>query len=171
MTSTPDQHRQQAAERGPIRCAVLSVSDTRTEKTDRGGPLVVEKLTEAGHTIELTDIVKDDVQAIQESLDRIRDLAKAQVVILTGGTGVSDRDVTPEAVNELLDKRLEGFGELFRQLSFAEIGSAALLSRALAGVMGGVVIFVLPGSPAAVHLAMEKLILPELRHIVDQANR
>jgi len=140
-----------------VPCFVLTVSDTRTDANDTGGQAVRELLERAGHSISGHAIVKDD-QA-------------TQVIITTGGTGISARDTTYEAVTGLLEKQLDGFGELFRMISFHQIGSAAMMSRATAGTVGRKAIFVLPGSPAAVRLAMEKLIVPELGHIVQQLSK
>lgn len=148
-----------------VSCAIITVSDTRTEQTDVGGKLIHELLTQKGHTIHSYQIVSDDPLLISEVLVDLRDADQCQAVLLTGGTGLSPRDTTYEAVSALLDKRLDGFGELFRQKSFDQIGPAAMLSRAVAGVMGRAVVFSMPGSPAAVRLAMDELILPKLGHI------
>lgn len=152
-----------------VRCAVITVSDTRTLETDSSGALIQKLLQEAGHDVVSRRIVKDDPSQIR---DLIKDSpAGAQAVILNGGTGISSRDGTHEAVVGILEKRIDGFGELFRRLSYDEIGPAAMLSRATAGTFGGRVIFSLPGSEAAVQLAMEKLILPELGHCVRELSR
>jgi len=148
--------------------AVVTVSDTRSEATDTGGALVVELLEAAGHPIVSRALVPDDVERIRGAVERALADATVRCVILTGGTGVAPRDVTPEALAPLLERTLPGFGELFRMLSYAEIGSAALLSRALAGLCGGRLVVALPGSRAAIRLAMEKLVLPELGHLVGE---
>ena len=154
-----------------IACFVLTVSDTRTEATDTGGRAIRELLETSGHTVSGHAIVSDEPAQVTLVLeDRLSDPA-TQVIITTGGTGISARDTTFEAVTALLEKRLDGFGELFRMISFNEIGSAAMMSRATAGTVGRKAIFVLPGSPAAVRLAMEKLIVPELGHIVQQLSK
>jgi molybdenum cofactor biosynthesis protein B len=159
-------HREEGA--GSITVHVIVVSSTRTESTDRSGKRIVELVTHAGHVVGSRSVVDDDVEAIQNA---VRDLAAggAEIVVLTGGTGVAPRDVTPEAVEPLFTRRLEGFGELFRSLSYGEIGAAAMLSRATAGLVGATVVFVVPGSTAACELAVGRLILPELGHLVKLA--
>ena len=152
-------------------CFVLTVSDTRTEANDTGGQTIREKLADAGHSVTGHAIVKDEAAQVAAVVrERLADTA-TQVIITTGGTGISARDTTFEAITQLFDKRLDGFGELFRMISYGEIGSSAMMSRATAGTAGRKAIFVLPGSPAAVRLAMEKLIVPELGHIVQQLNK
>jgi molybdenum cofactor biosynthesis protein B len=159
-----EQHRQQA--RQPVCCAVLTVSDTRTEATDTSGRAMREALAQAGHTVAFYTIVKDEPTEIRRLISSLGQAGQFQAVLLNGGTGISRRDSTYEAIVGLLDKRLEGFGELFRMLSYQEIGPAAMLSRAVAGTVGNMVVFCTPGSTGAVRLAMEKLILPELSHMV-----
>lgn len=151
--------------------AVVTVSDTRTLETDTGGALVVDFLEAAGHLVTNREIVADEPEAIRAAVSQALARADTRAVILTGGTGVAPRDVTPESVEPLLDRVIPGFGELFRALSFEEIGSAALLSRAMAGVACERVVFALPGSRGAVRLAMEKLILPELGHLAAEAQK
>jgi molybdenum cofactor biosynthesis protein B len=165
----PAQHRAYAPK--SIGCAVLTVSDSRTVADDKSGKLIAELLEAGGHRAVTHQIVPDDAGAIREAA--LRALARSEVdaVIATGGTGVSPRDVTPDTLEPLFEKRLAGFGELFRALSYQEIGAAALLSRASAGTVTGKVVYVMPGSSAAVRLGMEKLILPELAHIVGQLRR
>jgi molybdenum cofactor biosynthesis protein B len=165
----PAQHRAYAP-RG-VGCLVLTVSDTRTPEDDTSGKAIAERLEAAGHTVVERRIVRDDAEAIRAAVLQGVSLPTVDVVIATGGTGVSPRDSTPEVVEPLLEKTLHGFGELFRQLSFAEIGAAAMLSRALAGTCGRTAIFVTPGSSAAVRLALDRLILPELAHLVGQLRR
>jgi molybdenum cofactor biosynthesis protein B len=160
-------HRKGAPAQVPT--AVITVSDTRTLETDTGGGRVAELLDAAGHPVVVREIVKDEPAAISSTLSALLARDDVRAVILTGGTGVAPRDVTPEAVEPLLDRVVPGFGELFRALSYEQIGSAALLSRALAGLAAGRVVFVLPGSRGAVELAMEKLILPELGHLAAEA--
>lgn len=167
MSESTQQHRKQAKTRGSVSCVVLTVSDTRTLETDRGGALVAEHLTAAGHTIVDRQIVIDDFDLIQNAIRA----ADAQAVILTGGTGITERDVTPDAVEGLLDRKMDGFGELFRMLSWEEIGPASMLSRAVGGRMDVRIVLAIPGSTAAVRLAMEKLICPELHHLVYEANK
>lgn len=149
-----------------VRCAVVTVSDTRTPDTDSSGALIQELLRGAGHKVTDYRIVKDDPSLIRDVIQKAPN--ETQAIILTGGTGISKRDGTYEVVSGLLEKTIEGFGELFRALSYEEIGSAAMMSRATAGLHQGKVIFSVPGSKAAVRLAMEKLILPELGHCVRE---
>ncbi len=159
-------HRRHAPRSVPS--AVITVSDTRTPDTDTGGQRVVELLAAAGHPVPVRAIVKDEAAAIAAELRAALERADVSAVILTGGTGVAPRDVTPDSVEPLLERVLPGFGELFRALSYQEIGSAALLSRALAGIAAGKLVFVIPGSRGAVQLAMERLILPELGHLAAE---
>jgi molybdenum cofactor biosynthesis protein B len=160
-------HRRDAAASVPT--AVLTVSDTRTPETDTGGALVAELLEGAGHRVAWRRIVRDEASEITAAVAGALGDPAVRALVVTGGTGVAPRDVTPESVEPLLERSVPGFGELFRALSFAEIGSAALLSRALAGLARGRVVFVLPGSRGAVRLGMERLILPELGHLAAEA--
>jgi molybdenum cofactor biosynthesis protein B len=154
-----------------VACFVLTVSDTRTEDTDTSGRAIRDLLNGAGHAVTGHAIVRDEPSQVRDQvLAHCRDGA-TQVVITTGGTGITSRDGTYEAVDGLLEKRLHGFGELFRMLSFQEIGSAAMMSRATAGTVQGKAIFVLPGSENAVRLAMTRLIIPELSHVVQQVRK
>lgn len=150
---------------------MVTVSDTRTEDTDESGKLIQEKLTAAGHRVVGYRIVKDDLDQIRKALEEIEDDQDAQVAILNGGTGISSRDVTCEALTPFLTKEVPGFGELFRYLSFQEVGAFAMLSRALAGLMGRKLVFALPGSTQAVALAMDKLVVPVLGHAVYELER
>ena len=152
-----------------VRCYVLTVSDTRTEETDTSGRAIAELLTAAGHVVTAHSIVKDDPAIVRSTVERQLASVSLQAIITTGGTGISSRDSTYEAVHALLEKRLEGFGELFRMLSFQEIGPSAMLTRATAGLAAGKIVVALPGSEGAVRLALEKLLLPELGHLVQQA--
>jgi len=149
-----------------VRCAVLTVSDTRRAEDDRGGQLIQEKLQLAGHVVMAYAIIPDDPEQIAARLCALRDDPDCDAVLLTGGTGIAPRDSTYEAVSALLDKRLDGFGELFRMLSFEQVGPAAMLSRAIGGLAGRTAVFVMPGSPQAIELAMDRLIIPELGHVV-----
>ena len=151
-----------------VRCFVLTVSDTRTADTDTSGLAIRALLEEGGHQVTAARIVPDEPDQVTAAVDHALADAQVQVVITTGGTGITTRDGTFEAVDHLLEKRLSGFGELFRMLSFESIGSAAMLSRATAGIAMGTAVFLLPGSEPAVRLAMTRLILPELGHIVQQ---
>ena len=151
-----------------IGVAVLTISDTRTFETDASGALVKEMLTGAGHIVREYRVLKDEPIAVEAALRELTRRADIRAIVLNGGTGISPRDRTFEAVASVLERRLDGFGEIFRTLSYEEIGSAAMLSRAVAGIVGRAVVFSVPGSTAAVRLALEKLILPELGHIVAQ---
>lgn len=162
-------HRHHRDAPSQVPTAVITVSDTRTRETDAGGALVAELLAGAGHPVASREIVRDEPEAIAGALRAALARDEVRAVILTGGTGVAPRDVTPDAVAPLLERTLPGFGELFRALSFEEIGSAAMLSRALAGLAAGRVVFVLPGSRAAVRLALTRLVLPELGHLAGEA--
>ena len=151
-----------------VGCFVLTVSDTRTADTDTSGRAIRELLAGAGHEVVGASVVRDDPDQVTGIVrTQLADPA-TRVIVTTGGTGITTRDGTFEAVDRLFEKRLTGFGELFRMLSFQEIGSAAMLSRAAAGTVGGKAIFVLPGSENAVRLAMTRLIVPELGHIAQQ---
>ena len=168
LVSLPE-HRAQSPSSVP--CFVLTVSDTRTLETETSGKTIAELLEAAGHSVTGRAVVRDEPAHVQ---DRVRaELArgKARAIITTGGTGIAKRDSTFEAVVSMFQKRLDGFGELFRMLSFEEIGSAAMLSRATAGVIGDRVVFLLPGSEASVRLAMTRLILPELGHLAAQLTK
>lgn len=156
---------------GPLGFAVLTVSDTRTAATDRGGPRVRALLEAAGHRVVDSGIARDEVEAIRAAVRAALARDDCDVVVLTGGTGVAPCDVTPEALAPLLERRLDGFGELFRALSFQAIGPAAMLSRATAGTNGRRALFALPGSPAAVELAITRLVLPEIGHLLAQLRR
>jgi molybdopterin adenylyltransferase len=151
-----------------VRCFVLTISDTRTEATDTSGNAIAELLTNAGHQIVGRRIVRDEPSTVRDVVARADG---ADVVITTGGTGITARDSTYEAIASIFEKRLDGFGELFRMLSYAEIGAAAMLTRAAAGTIGRVAIFLLPGSEHAVRLALTKLILPEIGHVVRELKR
>ena len=160
-------HRQHAAV--SVRCFVLTISDSRTAETDTSGDAIALSLTAAGHTVIGRRIVRDDPVAVSGIVSS--ESLSAEVIVTTGGTGISARDSTYEAISTMLDKTLDGFGELFRMLSYEQIGAAAMLSRACAGSIGTTAIFALPGSGPAVKLAMEKLILPEIGHVVRELHR
>jgi len=152
-----------------VRCAVLTISDTRAPETDVSGRTIVELLEAAGHVVAKRQIMRDDPQDVHDAV--LGQVGGVDAIITTGGTGITSRDSTYEAIAELLEKRLDGFGELFRVLSYQEVGSAAMLTRACAGVARGTVIFMLPGSENAVRLGMTKLILPEIGHVVRELRR
>jgi molybdenum cofactor biosynthesis protein B len=151
-----------------VACFVLTVSDTRTEQTDTSGQAIRALLTAAGHAVTGHAIVPDDPARVTATIRAQLASETTRAIITTGGTGITSRDGTFEAVDQLFEKRLDGFGELFRMLSFEDIGPAAMLSRATAGTIGRSVVFILPGSEAAVRLAMSRLIVPELGHIAQQ---
>ena len=169
MVLSVEEHR--ASGRGPLNLAVLTVSDTRTLETDSSGALIVALAEEAGHRVVSRDIVPDEPARMTLVLRTLHARDDLHAVLVTGGTGISPRDQTYETVSALLTKPLPGYGELFRMLSFAEIGPACLLSRAVGGLMDKLVILVMPGSRAAVELAMRRIILPELPHIVHEARK
>ncbi len=162
-------HHKKAGKR-PVAVHLVVVSSTRTEETDRSGPALVAALEAAGHTVAGKVILPDDPGRISARLDALLD-AGARAVIFAGGTGISRKDGTFEAISGRLEKTLPGFGELLRALSYQEIGSSAMLSRATAGVLGPAVVFVIPGSPAACRLAVEKLIAPELSHLLHELDK
>jgi molybdenum cofactor biosynthesis protein B len=175
VTWRPMPERTDAAHKaaGPasVCCFVLTVSDTRTATTDTSGAAIADLLTAAGHVVGGRAIVKDDAELVRETIVRQLANPEVQAIIATGGTGITSRDSTYEAIGALLQKRLDGFGELFRMLSYEQIGAAAMMSRACAGLAAGRIVISLPGSEAAVRLAMERLIVPELGHLVQQASR
>ena len=152
-------------------CYILTISDTRTEATDTSGRAIFDLLFAGGHQVTGRKIVRDEPDEVLAAITEQLNKPGVQVIITTGGTGITARDTTYETITRLLDKQLDGFGELFRMLSYQEIGSAAMMSRAVGGLAKGRVILSLPGSEAAVRLAMTKLILPELGHLVREASR
>ena len=164
------EHREKARGQSAL-CAVLTISDTRTPENDEGGRLIKNALLAAGHTVKSYAIIKDEPAQIGAQIKGWLSDPSFQVICCTGGTGIARRDTTIEVVERLLDKKLDGFGELFRMLSYEQVGPAAMLSRAVAGLAGETLIFAMPGSPAAVQLAMEKLIIPELPHLIWERKR
>jgi molybdopterin adenylyltransferase len=169
LSESAEKHRKASPER--VRVAVLTISDTRTPETDTGGNVIVDSMQKAGHEIVHREIVKDDAPRIKKILEEFLADAAVDAVITTGGTGISARDATYEVVAQMLDKKLDGFGELFRMLSYEEVGAAAILSRAIAGAAGLKFVACLPGSTNAVRLAMEKLLVPEIPHIVFELRK
>ncbi|MFO0882850.1 MAG: molybdenum cofactor biosynthesis protein B [Pirellulales bacterium] len=169
MTSIPQEHRQQSPDQ--IACAVITVSDTRTLETDTGGQTLIGYLEQAGFSVASRQILRDEPVPMRQALIALQMNPAIDAILMTGGTGITSRDETFETVSALLSKPLPGYGELFRMLSYADIGPAAILSRAVGGLMGRKVILTMPGSPAAVRLAMEKIIVPELKHLVREARR
>ena len=165
-SATHHEHKSHAPK--SIGCMVITCSDTRTPDTDTSGQLIQKLLKEQGHTVAAYHLVKDEPSKIKAKIKAAVTNKKIQAIIITGGTGISRRDSTFEAVDAMLEKRLDGFGEVFRYLTYQEIGSPAIMSRATAGIIKGRVLFSTPGSENAVRLAMEKLILPELGHLVKE---
>jgi molybdopterin adenylyltransferase len=162
-------HREAAPE--TVRVAVLTISDTRTPETDTGGDVVEETMRGAGHEVVARGIVRDEATSIQTQLVDLLARSDVDAVVTTGGTGISARDTTYEVVERMIEKRLDGFGEIFRMLSYEEIGAAAVLSRAVAGAVGTKLVASLPGSRNAVRLGMEKLLVPEIAHIVFELRK
>lgn len=169
MSESVEKHREASPEK--ISVAVLTISDTRTPETDTGGNVIVELMQEAGHEISRREIVRDDAPHIEIVLQELLSDAEVDAIITTGGTGISARDTTYEVVSRLIDKKLDGFGEIFRMLSYEEIGAAAILSRAVAGAAGSKFVACLPGSTNAVRLAIEKLLVPEISHVVFELRK
>jgi molybdenum cofactor biosynthesis protein B len=164
-----EQHRQYAPTR--LGFALITVSDSRTPETDTSGRTMRERIEAAGHSVASATIVPDEIPAVRAALLAALGVDGVDVVAVSGGTGFSPRDVTIEAATPLFERPIEGFGELFRMLSFSDVGPAAMLSRAAAGLVQGRAIFLLPGSPKAVALALDRLILPEAGHLLGQARR
>lgn len=162
-----EEHRSEA--RTNLGFAVVTVSDTRDGATDRGGAYLVESVESAGHSIALREVVRDERIEIEDAARRACAAVDVDLVLFTGGTGIAPRDVTVPTLEALFDSPIPGFGELFRQLSFQEIGSATILSRATAGLIGRKVVIALPGSPKALRLAMDEIVLKEAGHLVAQA--
>jgi len=172
MTSpSTQQHRDIAAKEGPVHVAIVTVSDTRTRENDTGGDLIETRVTAAGHIVVFRTIVKDEPAQIGALLDKITSETDARIVLFTGGTGIAPRDTTFDVISRKLEKHMPGFGELFRMLSYSEVGAAAMLSRATAGTYRGRVVMSMPGSPNAVQVAMDKLIMPEIQHLAWEVVR
>jgi molybdenum cofactor biosynthesis protein B len=165
------QHREIAARQGPVHVAIITVSDTRTRENDTGGDLIEDRVTVAGHKVVFRTIVKDEPAQIGALLDQIVNETDARVILFTGGTGIAPRDTTYDVLAGKLEKTMPGFGELFRMLSYQEVGAAAMLSRATAGTYRGRVVVSMPGSPNAVQVAMDKLIMPEIQHLAWEVAR
>ncbi|MCA9771647.1 MAG: molybdenum cofactor biosynthesis protein MoaB [Myxococcales bacterium] len=166
MSTSTHEHKKEAPK--SVAVYVLTVSDTRTVETDKSGALIKELLVGAGHRVSGHEIVPDEADEIRAALMRQIAHEETEAIVITGGTGIGPRDVTIEVVDSLLDKRMPGFGELFRVLSYEEIGAATVLSRATGGVAGGTIVLATPGSSGAVRLAMSKIILPELAHMIRE---
>ena len=163
------EHKREAPQ--SVSCAVITISDSRTEQDDESGKLLRQKLSQNGHRVIAYSILKDEPEAIKQRIFELLGQEELQVIITSGGTGISHRDITLETISSILEKNLDGFGELFRSLSYQEIGTASIMSRAIAGVVEGKVIICLPGSLGAVKLAMDKIILPEIGHLVREVTR
>jgi molybdenum cofactor biosynthesis protein B len=169
LSESVHKHKESAPD--SVRVAVLTISDTRTPETDTGGDVAQELLVGAGQEVVERGIVRDEVSGRRTSLIDLLARSDVDAVVTTGGTGISARDTTYEVVERMLEKRLDGFGEIFRMLSYEEIGSAAIMSRALAGSVGGKFVASLPGSRNAVRLAVGKLLVPELAHVVFELRK
>ena len=154
-----------------VNCAVLVISDSRTEDTDESGKFLKQALSQNGHRVLAYAILKNDAEAIERKIRELLNQDELQVIITSGGTGISHRDITVETISSIIEKKLDGFGELFRSLSYQEIGTASIMSRAVAGVVGGKIIICIPGSLGAAKLAMDKVILPEIGHMVREVTR
>jgi molybdenum cofactor biosynthesis protein B len=170
MSESAKQHKSFAAESGPIDMAIVTVSDSRTPDTDTNLHYLREQIAAAGHQVTAYRLIKDEPDQVAGALDELV-AGDARVILFNGGTGISRRDTTFDVLSRKLEKTLPGFGEIFRMLSYEQIGAAAMLSRATAGVYRGRIIISTPGSPAAVRLAWEKLIAPELQHLVWEVGR
>ncbi|HEX2091897.1 MAG TPA: molybdenum cofactor biosynthesis protein B [Longimicrobiaceae bacterium] len=171
MTSESSaRHHQIAAERGPVPVALVTVSDTRTPETDANAAWLRERIAAAGHTLAGYRLIRDEPAEVEAALEEVA-AGAARVVVFNGGTGIAPRDTTFDVLSRRLERTLPGFGELFRMLSWEQVGAAAMLSRATAGTYRGRVVFSTPGSPAAVRLAWEKLIEPELAHLAWEVAR
>ncbi|MBL8164061.1 MAG: MogA/MoaB family molybdenum cofactor biosynthesis protein [Anaerolineae bacterium] len=165
-----EEHRQKAG-RGPVTVAIVTVSDTRTPDTDQNRQYIEKRLAELGHQVAAYRLIKDEPQQVANVVEELTAMPGVQIILFNGGTGISPRDTTYDIVSRYLEKTLSGFGELFRMLSYQEVGAAAMFSRATAGVCRGTLIFSMPGSPNAVQVALEKLILPEINHLAWEIAR
>jgi molybdenum cofactor biosynthesis protein B len=164
------EHRDKAGH-GPISVALVTVSDTRTPDTDINRAYLEARLTELGHRVAAYRLIKDEPEQVAAALDELAALPDVRLILFNGGTGISPRDTTFDVLSRMLEKTLPGFGELFRMLSYQDVGAAAMLSRATAGVYRGRVVVSMPGSPNAVRVAMEQLILPEINHLAWEVAR
>ncbi len=171
MNTTDPSHEHKSLAPSSIGCVVITCSDSRTPETDTSGYHIMQMLKDSGHTVVDYRLVKDEPNKIKAAVKKAVRNRKVQAIIMNGGTGISRRDSTFEAVDAMLEKRLDGFGEVFRYLTYQVIGSPAIMSRATAGIIKGRVLFSTPGSENAVRLAMEKLILPELGHLVRELTK
>ena len=158
------EHREKAGH-GPVTVAIVTVSDTRTPETDVNRQFIERRMSEAGHIVAAYRLIKDEPEQVAAALDELAGLPEVRLILFNGGTGISPRDTTFDVVSRMIEKPLPGFGELFRMLSYQEVGAAAMLSRATAGVYRKTLVFSMPGSPNAVEVALDKLILPEINHL------
>lgn len=165
-----DDHRQRAG-RGPVTAAIVTVSDTRTPETDANRQYIAARLAELGHIVAAYRLIKDEPEQVAAALDELCALPGVQIILFNGGTGISPRDTTYDVISRRLEKTLPGFGELFRAISYTEVGAAAMFSRATAGVYRGAFVVSMPGSPNAVRTALEQLILPEINHLAWELAR
>lgn len=170
MNKGADEHRVKAGQ-GAVTLAIVTVSDTRTHETDVNRRYLEEKITESGHLVAAYRLIKDEPTQVETVLDELSAMSEVRLIIFNGGTGIAPRDTTFDVLSRKLEKTLPGFGELFRMLSYQEVGAAAMLSRATAGVYHGTLVFSTPGSPNAVQVAFEKLILPEINHLAWEVVR
>jgi molybdopterin adenylyltransferase len=163
-------HREQAG-KGPVTVAIVTVSDTRTADTDQNRQYIARRMAELGHTVAAYRLIKDEPDQVAAALNELADMPSVQLVLFNGGTGIAPRDTTYDVLSRMLEKTLPGFGELFRMFSYQEVGAAAMFSRATAGVYRGTLVFSMPGSPNAVQVALEKLIIPEINHLAWEVAR
>ena len=170
MNKGADEHREKAGH-GAVKVAVVTVSDTRTPETDVNRQYIEQRMTELGHNVAAYRLIKDEPDQVAAALNELAALPDVRIILFNGGTGISPRDTTYDVISRMLEKTLPGFGELFRVLSFGQVGAAAMLSRATAGVYKGTLVFSMPGSPNAVETALEKLILPEINHLAWEVVR
>ncbi len=165
-----EDHRQKAG-KGPVTVAIVTVSDTRTPETDQNRQYIEKRMSELNHHVAAYRLIKDEPDQVAAVIEELTTMPDVQIVLFNGGTGISPRDTTFDVVSKYLEKTLPGFGELFRMLSFQEVGAAAMFSRATAGVYHGTLVFSMPGSPNAVQVALEKLIIPEINHLAWEIAR
>jgi molybdenum cofactor biosynthesis protein B len=163
-------HREKAGH-GPVTVAIVTVSDTRTPESDQNRQYIEQRMQELGHRVAAYRLIKDEPDQVESALDELAGMAGVQIVLFNGGTGISPRDTTYDVVSRKLEKTLPGFGELFRMLSYSEVGPAAMFSRATGGVYRQTLVFSMPGSPNAVQVALEKLLIPELNHLAWEIAR
>ena len=164
------EHREKAGH-GPVTVAIVTVSDSRTPETDENRHYIERRMSELGHVVAAYRLIKDEPLQVLQALDELTELHEIRLILFNGGTGIAPRDTTFDVISRKLEKTLPGFGELFRTLSYQEVGAAAMLSRATAGVYKGTLIFSMPGSPNAVEVALEKLIIPEINHLAWEVVR